>query len=255
MEVSDWARTPQQRCVCSSLVAFDVLCCSSHNNFRVYAVYVPKDGATHTGTQLGIHFFDCDQVIAAAIERGDLTDSFNKSTSAIHSRQPIQLVQDHAQTKPTTDTPMDDSRFCDTLNLLTLESARSCIHILANFAKNDDHERFVGKFFTPLWQRLREQGSKPEMQWRYDANRKPLAKCNWCFVPPTSILGGKGKVGIDYFETEEHVALVIMKEVRAVKELSHMLADHTKSFSEVFLVLERSVDENLEYLDAKRGNR
>ena len=35
-------------------------------------VYVPADGATHPGTQLGIHFFNSDQVIEAATQRGDL---------------------------------------------------------------------------------------------------------------------------------------------------------------------------------------
>jgi len=35
-------------------------------------VYVPKDGATHMGCQLGIHFFEADQVIPEAIRRGDL---------------------------------------------------------------------------------------------------------------------------------------------------------------------------------------
>lgn len=218
-------------------------------------VYVPKDGATHAGTQLGIHFFDCDQVIAAAIDRGDIIDSCSKSTSKIHPVQPVQLMQDQARTKPTSDSSMDDSKFCGASKMLTLESARSCIDILANFVRKNDHERFVGIFFTPLWQRLREQGAGPEMKWRYDANRNPLAKCSWCFVPPTSQLGGKGKAGYDYFETEEQVALVVLKEVRSIQELSIVLADHNESFSSVFPVLERAVEEKLEYVDAKRGNR
>ncbi len=224
--------------------------------FLLCKVYVPKDGATHTGTQLGIHFFDCDQVIAAAIERGDLIDSCSKTTSTAHPGQPIQVVQDRTQImNPISDAPMDDSKFCGSLNLLTLESARSCIDILVNFVRKNDHERFVGLFFTPLWQRLKEQGTGPEMKWRYDANRNPLAKCSWCFVPPTSILGSKGKAGYDYFETEEQVALVVLKEVRAVKEVSALVANCTDTFSAVFSVLERAVAERLEYIDALRGNR
>jgi hypothetical protein len=110
-------------------------------------------------------------------------------------------------------------------------------------------------FFAALWQRLKEQGTGPEMKWRYDANRNPLAKCSWCFVPPTSNLGSKGKAGYDYFETEEQVALVVLKEVRAVKEVSTLLANRTDTFSAVLSVLERAVAEGLEYLDAQRGNR
>ena len=224
--------------------------------FLLFKVYVPKDGATHTGTQLGIHFFDCDQVIAAAIERGDLIDSCSTTTSTANPGQPIQIVQDRTQImNPISDAPMDDSKFGGSLNLLTLESARSCIDILVNFVRKNDHERFVGLFFTPLWQRLKEQGTGPEMKWRYDANRNPLAKCSWCFVPPTSVLGSKGKAGYDYFETEEQVALVVLKEVRAVKEVSTLVANCTDTFSAVFSVLERAVAERLEYIDALRGNR
>jgi hypothetical protein len=227
----------------------------------LHEVYVPKDGATHPGTQLGIHFFDCDQVITAAIARGDLIDICSHSIStnflgkADLQSETIQHRQDHAHTKSISSTPMDDSKFCGTLNLLTLESARACINILSNFLQNKDHKKFRGDCFDSMWQRLKEQGAGPETKWRYDKNSNPLATCSWCFVPPSSTLGGKGQVGKDYFETEEQVVLTVLKEIRSLKEVSHLFVEHSESFSAVFPVLERAVAENIEYQAAKLGNR
>jgi len=227
---------------------------------HLHEVYVPKDGATHSGTQLGIHFFDCDQVIAAAIQRGDLIDTCSHSIStnfpgkADLQTESIQHRHDHAHTKPISSTPMDDSKFCGTLNLLTLESARACINILANFLQNKDN-KFRGDCFDSMWQRLKEQGATPEMKWRYDKNSNPLATCSWCFVPPSSTLGRKGQIGKDFFETEEQVVLAVLNEIRSLKEVSHLFVEHSESFSAVFPVLERAVAENIEYQAAKLGNR
>ena len=46
-----------------------------------FSWYVPKDGATHAGTQLGIHFFDSlEASIAAAQARGDIDESLSETT-------------------------------------------------------------------------------------------------------------------------------------------------------------------------------
>ena len=257
-----------------------------------FLVYVPKDGSTHTGTQLGIHFFDCDGVIAAALERGDLvgrrlnsttpkeaaklnspdpTANRRKALSAksAHTKQttsPVQkkttisepvspdptanrkktLSAKSARTKRATspvqtkkmtnselsfgktsepvqtkkmassepvhypghsmlpsNTPMDDTKLVGKLKLLTLESVQACINVLATFMNDNDHDRFVGTLFQPLWARLKDQGAdESNLSWRYETYRNPLSSRNWCFVPPCSELGNKGQVGKDYFISE-----------------------------------------------------
>mmetsp|Transcript_16550 Transcript_16550/g.35758 ORF Transcript_16550/g.35758 Transcript_16550/m.35758 type:complete len:2289 (+) Transcript_16550:224-7090(+) len=221
-------------------------------------VYVPKDGATHVGTQLGIHFFDCDQVIAAAIERGDLVDAtctvepVQPGTSDLQTKKKSSEPIRSGHTILRSDAPMDDSRLCGSLKLLTLESAQAFINIVAKFMCEDD-DRFIGSFFNPMWNRLKDQGADSGLNWRYDPYRNTLSSRYWCFVPPSSTLGVKGVVGKDYFLTEEQVAFCVLKEVSTMKEASHLLADHAESLSVLLPVLTRAVDENMEYKDAKLG--
>lgn len=246
-------------------------------------MYVPRDGATHVGTQLGIHFFDCDQVIDAAIERGDLVGNSSKKetaprvkkTSAPHVVGPAAQSSDQTNKKYSApvvqypghkviqnDTPsqtMDDSKLCGSSKLLTLESAQAFLNIVTSFMREDNHDRFMGSFFNPLWIRLKNQGSgganDSGLNWRYDTLRDSLAPTPWCFVPPGNGLGSKGVVGKDYFVTETEVALVVLKEVGTVEEVSHLYAEHADLFSVILPVLTRAVDENLDYKDAKRGKR
>ena len=308
-----------------------------------FLVYVPKDGSTHTGTQLGIHFFDCDGVIAAALERGDLvgrrlngttpkeaaklnspdpTANRKKTLSAksAHTKQttcPIQKKTTNSepvspdptanrkktlgaksartkratspvQTKKMTNSelsfgktsepvqtkkmassepvhypghsmlpsniPMDDTKLVGKLKLLTLESVQASINILATFMNDNDHDRFVGTLFQPLWARLKDQGAdESNLSWRYETYRNPLSSRNWCFVPPCSELGNKGQVGKDYFISEESVVLCVLEEVSTLKQVSDLVADHEESFSTILPVLTSAVEEGLEYKDAKRG--
>ena len=242
---------------------------STHNcNFAPCLVYVPKDGATHTGTQLGIHFFDNDGVIAAAVERGDLTvgktskASTKKPAKSAKSSPPLTkkkkiseqpLVHYPGHTILESDTPLDDCELVGKLKLITLESAQASINFLANFMRENDHDRFVGHIFNPLWTRLKDQGAELGLNWRYDPYRNALSSRNWCFVPPSSKLGVKGKVGKDYFISEEQVVLCVLNEVSTMKQVSHLVAEHEKSFATIVPVLTRAVEENLEYKDAKRG--
>ena len=248
-----------------------VLLGATHNyNSASCLVYVPKDGATHTGTQLGIHFFDNDGVIAAAVERGDLTVGKTGKTSITNVKSakpakssPVPTKKKKISEQPTvhypghtileSDTPLDDSKLVGKLKLITLESAQASINFLANFMKENDHDRFVGHIFNPLWTRLKDQGSELGLNWRYDPYRNTLSPRNWCFVPPSSKLGVKGKVGKDYFISEEHVVLCVLNEISTMKQVSHLVAQHEESFSTIVPVLTRAVEENLEYKDAKRG--
>lgn len=151
------------------------------------------------------------------------------------------------------DAPMDDSKLLGKSKSLTLESAQSCINILANFMLENDHERFNGHFFQPLWTRLKDQGADVGLNWRYEKYSAALSSRNWAFVPPYSVLGVKGKLGKDYYLSEEQVALSVLKEVNTMKEVSHLLTKHKESFSVTLGVLTRAVDEDLDYKDAKNG--
>jgi hypothetical protein len=209
-------------------------------------VYVPKDGATHSGTQLGIHFFaDFEQVIASAIARGDLTESSSEveSTDNVSKhRTPVKIINS---------------------DKLTISSVYTIIDILTKFEREDDHDRFVGSFFTPLWNCLKDQGmdatGTTDLSWKWEPNRDKLSTRNWCFVPPRGIalsrLGADGQLGVDYFLTEEQVVLCVLKEISTLKELSSVYADHKSSFVSIMLVLEVAVNNNLDYLDAKLGKR
>ena len=230
-----------------------------------FSVYVPKDGATHAGTQLGIHFFDCYQVVKAAIARGDLVESGSETSTreesvpspegdrtANNKRSERVRYPGHANLE--SDTPMDDSKLCGNLKLLTVETAQFAINNVANFFRDED-DRFVGSFFNPLWNRLKDQGAESGSNWRYEPYRNSLSTRNWCFVPPSSTLGVKGVHGKDYFLSEEQVALCVLKEVSTMKEISHLLADHAESFSLLLPVLKLAVDEDMAYKDAKLGKR
>ena len=236
-----------------------------------FSVYVPPDGSTHAGTQLGIHFFDdIHQAVEAAIKRGDLPQTSGKAPSPKKSAPPKPKApkanKKRSPEKPhypgytelTNDNPLDDTKLCGKSKILTLESAKACIDLVALFAVNDD--RFVGSFFQPLWNRLKSQGAdadtNSDINWRYEAFRGDLSR-NWCFVPPSSTLGAKGVLGKDYYLTEEQVVLCVLKEVLTMKgkDISCFLDDQRESFATLIPVLTRAVDGSMEYNDAKEGKR
>ena len=62
-------------------------------------------------------------------------------------------------------------------------------------------------------------------------------------------------LGKDYFVSEVHVALCVLKEVRTIKQVAHLLAKHEESFSLILPVLKLAVEGELDYKDAKLGKR
>ncbi len=227
-------------------------------------VYVPKDGATHAGTQLGIHFFDSlDDVIAVAQARGDLNESLNETTET-----DLKNIEADQRSKDSNHRRHINLR-CDIEslphqlignradgNILTLASAKTIIGILASFIRSGDHDRFVGSFFQPLWNCLKDQGKDfADIGWRHERNREKLSIRNWCFVPPSSKGVQDGRLGTDYFLTEEHVVLCVLQEICVLEELTSLCSAHADSLEAIMPVLERAVDENLEYRDAKLGKR
>jgi len=210
-------------------------------------VYVPKDGATHMGCQLGIHFFEADQVIPEAIRRGDL----NGNEPVLLSKENDTTPQTTNHSKQQLDITMDDTKL---YNLVTLETARVAIDLVGRFVRGQDSAAtFRGHLFDALWQRLKEQGAERGINWRYEPYSSPLSLYSWCFVPPGSSLGNKGKLGEDYYVREEHLVLGVLESVTSLKEVSGLLKQKYSAFSTVMPILTRAVGNNMSYEDARDG--
>ncbi|KAL3776456.1 hypothetical protein ACHAW5_006902 [Stephanodiscus triporus] len=246
----DWWKTLQER-------GWKYVCGPEPHN----KVYVPKDGATHAGTQLGIHFFDIDNVRAAAIARGDLPETFTKSGIDPENGEDEQFMDDsnrrrHVDPRSDEHSPSQqllDRRACGNF---TFASVQRVIDILDEFMREDDHDLFARSLFAPLWDCLKTQGADVagnDLTWRQERFREKLAICNWCYVPPSSIGVQEGRLGTDYFLTGEQLVLYVLKEISTLKELSSLYADNADLIQGILPVLERAVDENLEYRHAKIG--
>ena len=70
-------------------------------------------------------------------------------------------------------------------------------------------ESFLKNLFDPLWRLLSNQGDGPSCRWRREGA---------LYVSPRSLLGAWGLEGKDYFESEEHVALAVLREVRGLAD-------------------------------------
>ena len=211
-------------------------------------VYVPKDGATHMGCQIGIHFFEADQVIPEAIRRGDL----NADEHVVLPSKENDTPRATNQIKQRIDVAMDDTKL---YGLVTLETARVAIDLVGRFVCGQDSAAsFRGQLFDALWQRLKEQGGVDTgNNWRYEPYSSPLSLYSWCFVPPTSSLGNKGRLGEDYYVREEHLVLGVLQSVTSLSEVSGLLKKKYSAFSTVMPILVRAVDNNMSYEDARDG--
>jgi hypothetical protein len=224
---------------------------------------VPKDGATHAGTQLGIHFFDIDNVFPAAIARGDLPETCTKSGIDPENGEDEQFMDNSNRRRhvdPRSDGQSPSQQLLGRLACgnLTFASAQRVIDILAEFMREDDHDLFARSLFAPLWDCLKGQGADVagnDLTWRQERYREKLAICNWCYVPPSSIGVQEGRLGTDYFLTGEQLVLYVLKEISTLKELSSLYAYHADLFDAILPVLKRAVDENIEYRHAKVGKR
>ena len=253
-------------------------------------VYVPADGATHPGTQLGIHFFNSYQVIEAATQRGDLSSEQSKDKSAVTHESSRSPAEDPVQPRTASsgskgaaagmasrdenvasrdeneraqlpgvsrdsdqneEQPLDDTRLHG--KVVTLESARVCIGLVASFLEDDGGDFFVGRLFQPLWSRLKEQGGNGK-SWQYGKYSSPLSSKSWAFIPPVS-KGIKGKAGEDFFLEETAVTLYVLTAIGQIKErnISSIYDRHRSSINTVMTTLKRAVDGCMSYADAKLG--
>jgi len=109
--------------------------CELYSN-TLCSVYVPRDGAVHTGTKLGVHFFECDGVIAAARQRGDLPSRRAISQHSIVSKSYLQLVNYKSTSTPNNKMSTSDTK----VNSLCGDNLEGCK--LSTGKKISDEELF-----------------------------------------------------------------------------------------------------------------
>lgn len=169
--------------------------------------------------------------------------------------------------------PLNDTRLRGTHGLITLETARFAIRLVSDFMRDDEAGEsvaFARDVFDPLWQRLKDQGgggggggggsgggkkknNSNNCRWRHEPGRDPLG-ASWVYVPPRSRLGARrgGKLGRDYYSSEEHLVLSVLEDVSVIDEVSGLYAGAVHHFSSIMPVLDRAVTEGIRYRDALR---
>eukprot|EP00957_Ditylum_brightwellii_P130079 9921538-Ditylum_brightwellii.AAC.1 len=99
---------------------------------------------------------------------------------------------------------------------------------------------FNGLLFTPLWDRLREQGEE-DMQWRY-------AKSRWYwFLSPKSKGIKKGREGEDFFTSEESVVRGVLTEV--FRLLEQPFAGIEPRIAKFEQILSQALEKNVRFDD------
>lgn len=205
---------------------------------------MPPDGATHSGTSLGIHFFHGDQVMEAAMKRGHLNTNIDNDDV---ENEWNDEQQENSNREQFSTALMDDSSLVGSSKIITLETARLSAELMVAFSKeNQESVSFQAVFFNPLWQRLKVQGTDLNLNWKYDkcTGTNSLSR-NWCYVPPSSDLGAKGKSGVDFFVREEEVVLQVLQAAQKVPSLAPLFTkihSYTLSF---MTTLTRAVQENM----------
>lgn len=158
----------------------------------------------------------------AAIARGhipgksdsSLAQSHNKSGNAAEAHSENEWDGEVENGGDLPDEPLDDSKLVGEFELITLESGRVVIELVASFTKeNQDSVSFQAALWNPVWQRLKAQGGMLKLNWRYErCSGIDMITRTWCYVPPSSDLGSKGKKGVDFFLKEEDVMLKVVSQ-------------------------------------------
>lgn len=220
-------------------------------------VYVPADGATHPGTQLGIHFFNSYQVIEAATQRGDLSPGPPQDKTALDSRThnssrssrsptegPAERViaqprpasngskgaaavmasrdeNEHAQPpRGSRDSDQNEEQLLDDTRLLSKSVTLESARVCIKLVVSfleDDGGDF---FVGRLFQPLwsrLKEQGGDGKSWQYGKYSSPLSSKSWAFIPPVS-KGIKGKAGEDFFLEETAVTLYVLTAISQLKE-------------------------------------
>ena len=189
------------------------------------------------------------------MKSGDVVDLCSSGSSPSDSEDADDRPRYRGYATYAVGAPLDDAALRGPSNLLTLESARQAVHLVAQFARDEasaggvkgaSSVTFIRSLFDPLWQRLKAQGcGKDGHRWRSEPTRGKLPSRSYAFVPPRSKLGTKGKTGEDYYLSEAHVARVVLSEISAIKGVSNVYSENAHYFLLILPILERAVAENV----------
>lgn len=206
---------------------------------------MPPDGSTHKGCSLGIHFFHGEQVMDAAMKRGHISsENGDLSNTVSHqSENEWSDANEEEDDGQLLDAPMDDSKLVGPSKLITVETGRLSIELVASFMK-DESVSFKATLFNPIWQRLKVQGL--DLNWKYEKCTGAVSLSrNWCYVPPSSDLGSKGYKGSDFFVKEEDVVLQVLQDAITLLDLSPLVTKYATSISPFMAILTRAVQDEM----------
>lgn len=208
-------------------------------------VYVPPHGSTKKGAQESVDFYTTEsEVIQAAHTFGHLPDassrynhdSVSHEEESCSTHEPecsffetLQQGSNNAcngnsnefiesQTSEngnqkifegTSDCLLDGSFF-------TLNSLRKCARCMKNFITqlDCDMKHFRSQLWKPIWEILSSQGNlDKQLRWTYIRCTGQLSPRTWIYGTPNSRGFRSGKLGIDYFITEESVIVCMLAEI------------------------------------------
>ncbi len=234
-------------------------------------VYVPPNGSVRVGSVLGADFFQADhQLWAKAEELGIIdTDSDNdqhkvaensseesdeETLNVRSSKKPAYISSpESCSGNRSIETNMcessnkllDNRHLCGLSFSLTEKSRMKVSMLVSNFlSKCKNGGNFYRNLWQPLWNCINiEQGSEcEELGWKYTKSigAGNLGRNHW-YCPPNSDLGGRGKIGRDYFTTEEAVVAFLLRDLKQANMVTSL------SIEEFEIKLSRAMEEHLPF--------
>ena len=200
------------------------------------------------GCSLGIHFFFGEQVIDAAIKRGHISSGNDELPNNVshQSENEWSDAKEEEEDGQLLDAPMDDSKLVGPSNLITVETGRISVELVAGFMKEDQESSFKATLWNPIWQRLKSQSQGLDLNWKYEkcTGAASLSR-NWCYVHPSSDLGSKGRKGRDFFVKEEDVVLQVLQDAITLPDLSSLINKYAASIASFMQILTRAVQDEM----------
>ncbi len=208
-------------------------------------VYVPPHGSTKKGAQESVDFYTTETaVIQAAHAFGHLPDASRRSNDDFVSHEEescstnepecsfFETLQQGSNNEHNSNSDdLIDSQTSENGNqkifegtgdclldgsFFTLNSLRKCARCMKNFITqlDCDMKHFRSQLWKPIWEILSSQGSlDKQLRWTYIRCTGLLAPRTWIYGTPNSRGFRSGKLGIDYFVTEESVIVCMLAEI------------------------------------------
>jgi hypothetical protein len=210
-------------------------------------VYVPPHGSTKKGAQESVDFYTTEgEVIKAAHLFGHLPDtsgSFNNDfvaheeescstnepecsffenlqVSNIEYNGNSDELMESQSSEDDNEEKIEGTNDC-LLNgsFFTTKSLQKCARCMKKFCTqlDCDMKHFRSQLWKPIWKILNSQGNLDEkLRWTYKRSTGLLVPRTWIYGTPNSRGSRLGKLGIDYFITEESVITCILGEIMKI---------------------------------------